>query len=93
MSAATNAHLSQAQIDAIRQRKTELACAEIAASKIALRPGVSEVIALARQRGAKLAFVTTTYRPNIATETLVSRLLGFAPHEPWATRKPAKQPR
>ena len=31
----------------------------------ALRPGVSELIALGKERGLKLAFVTTTYQPNI----------------------------
>jgi HAD superfamily hydrolase (TIGR01509 family) len=65
LSAATNAGLSEEQIAAIHRRKTELACAEIVESKVPLRPGVAELVSLAKERGMKLAFVTTTYTPNI----------------------------
>ncbi len=76
LSAATAAGLSPAQIDAIHQRKTELACAEVVASRVPLRPGVAELVRLAKSRGMKLAFVTTTYPANIdaifnATDALV----------------------
>ena len=65
LSAATAAGLSQHQIDAIHQRKTELACAEIVATRVPLRPGVAELVRLTKSRGMKLAFVTTTYPANI----------------------------
>jgi HAD superfamily hydrolase (TIGR01509 family) len=65
LSAATGANLSPDQIESIHQRKTEIACAEIASGKVTLRPGVIELIELAKERGMKLGFVTTTYRPNI----------------------------
>ena len=65
LSAATSAGLSTEQIEAIHRRKTELACAEIADGGATLRPGVTDLVKLAKDRGMKLAFVTTTYRPNI----------------------------
>ncbi len=65
LSAATGAGLSEATIAAIHARKTELACAEIVATKVPLRPGVAELVGYAKQYGAKLGFVTTTYAPNI----------------------------
>ncbi len=65
LSAATAAGLSKAQIEQIHARKTELACAELVSRRISLRPGVAQLIALAKSRGMKLAFVTTTYQPNI----------------------------
>ena len=63
--AATGAGLSAAQIEAIHARKTVLACQEMVSRRLRLRPGVVELIALAKSRGMKLAFVTTTYQPNI----------------------------
>jgi HAD superfamily hydrolase (TIGR01509 family) len=65
LSAATGADLSAEQIDAIHRRKTEIACAEITASKVTLRPGVTDLVELAQRRGLKLGLVTTTYQPNI----------------------------
>ena len=63
--AATDAGLSAAQIEAIHARKTVLACQEMVSRRVRLRPGVVELIALAKSRCMKLAFVTTTYQPNI----------------------------
>ena len=65
LSGATGADLTDDQIDRIHARKTEIACAEIVKDKIDLRPGVADLIRLAKERGMKLAFVTTTYQPNI----------------------------
>ena len=65
LSAATAAGLSPGQIEKIHRRKTEIACAEVVDSKVSLRPGVVELVKLAKDRGMKLAFVTTTYQPNI----------------------------
>ena len=65
LSAATAAGLSPDQIEAIHQRKTELACAEIVDRKVSLRPGVADLVRLAKARRMQLAFVTTTYRPNL----------------------------
>ena len=63
--AATGAGLSAAQIEAIHARKTVLACQEMVSRRVRLRPVVVELIQLAKSRGMKLAFVTTTYQPNI----------------------------
>ena len=65
LSAATGAALSQERIDAIHERKTELACAEIVDRKVPLRPGVADLVKRAKERGMKVGFVTTTYQPNI----------------------------
>jgi len=65
LSAATGAGLSDEQIAAIHRRKTEIACAEVAGGAASLRPGVVELVQLAKERGLKLGFVTTTYQPNI----------------------------
>lgn len=65
LASATGANLSPEQIDAIHARKTELACEELVRTKVSLRPGVADLIELGKKRGMKLAFVTTTYRPNV----------------------------
>jgi HAD superfamily hydrolase (TIGR01509 family) len=65
LSAATGAGLTPEQIEAIHARKTALACAEVASGKVTLRPGVAELVGLAKARGMKVGFVTTTYRENI----------------------------
>jgi HAD superfamily hydrolase (TIGR01509 family) len=65
LAAATNNRLSLDTIDRIHARKTELACARMLDQGVKLRPGVAATIAVAKQRGMKLAFVTTTYQPNI----------------------------
>jgi HAD superfamily hydrolase (TIGR01509 family) len=65
LGSATGQPLAQEQIDGIHARKTELACAEIIAAETQPRPGVIDLVRLAKQRGMKLGFVTTTYQPNI----------------------------
>ena len=65
LAAATGRDLSHEAIEGIHARKTELACARMAADGVALRPGVAELVRVAKDRGIKLAFVTTTYQPNI----------------------------
>lgn len=65
LAAATKTDLSQAAIDRIHTRKTELACARMVSEGTRPRAGVAELIGLAKARGIKLAFVTTTYQPNI----------------------------
>ncbi len=65
LSAATGAKLSAEQIEKIHARKTELACAEVASGDVQLRPGVAALVKVAKEKGLKLAFVTTTYQPNI----------------------------
>ena len=65
LAAATSTILPQATIDQIHTRKTELACARMASQGVSPRPGVVELISLAKTRGLKLAFVTTTYQANI----------------------------
>ncbi len=65
LSAATSAKLSAGQIEKIHARKTELACAEVASGDVQLRPGVAALVKVAKEKGLKLAFVTTTYQPNI----------------------------
>lgn len=65
LASATGAQLSPQQIEAIHARKTKLACDELAANRQGLRLGVAELITWAKARGMKLAFVTTTFQPNI----------------------------
>ncbi len=56
--------LPDTQIDAIHRRKTEIACAEVSAG-IDLRPGVAALIEQAFEQEIPVAFVTSTYQPNI----------------------------
>ncbi|MGB3456741.1 MAG: HAD-IA family hydrolase [Litorimonas sp.] len=66
LSAATGRNLSDAEIDAIHARKTEIACDEVRSSgQVSLRPGVAALARRAKEAGMKLGFVTTTYRPNV----------------------------
>lgn len=65
LAAATGAQLSASTIDSIHARKTELACSRMIEQGCGLRAGVAALVALAKNRGIKLAFVTTTYQPNI----------------------------
>ena len=65
LAAATGTALSQAQIEFLHARKMEIACAEIVANHVPPRPGVVTLAHWAKERGMKLAFVTTTYKPNI----------------------------
>ena len=65
LGAATGQALSDEQIVQIHTRKTQLACAEIALTKPALRAGVAEVMALAATHGWKRGFVTSTEQANI----------------------------
>ncbi len=62
---ATGSELSAETIERIHARKTELAGRALIAQGAVLRPGVAALIEIAKARGLKLAFVTTTYRPNI----------------------------
>jgi HAD superfamily hydrolase (TIGR01549 family) len=66
LSSATGANLTDEAIDAIHARKTEIACDEVRNSgQVGLRPGVAALAKAARDKGMKLGFVTTTYRPNV----------------------------
>ena len=65
LASATGANLSSQKIEAIHARKTAIACAELASHPTKLRPGVAELIQWAKARQMRLAFVTTTYQPNI----------------------------
>lgn len=65
LAAATSTDLSPKIIDQIHARKTEIACAHMAEHGVAPREGVLELIELAKARGLKLAFVTTTDQANI----------------------------
>ena len=65
LSDATAAGLSPEKIASIHERKTQIACEEIVNGGVALRAGVTALIAAAKERGMKIGFVTTTYRPNI----------------------------
>lgn len=50
---------------AIHRRKTAIYNERIGAGRIALRPGVPELFALARRNGWAMAIATTTSRPNV----------------------------
>ncbi|MEM9689339.1 MAG: HAD-IA family hydrolase [Pseudomonadota bacterium] len=64
LSSAAGNLLSDEQIDTIHLRKTEIACAEVAEG-IDLRPGITTLVQQALDAGILVAFVTSTYRPNI----------------------------
>jgi len=64
LSSAAGDVLSDGQIDAIHDRKTDIACAEVAGG-VDLRPGVATLVQEAFDAGMSVAFVTSTYRPNI----------------------------
>lgn len=65
LSRATNAGLDEETINTIHAHKTKIACEEVRAMDKPLRPGVAALVAEAKERGMKLAFVTSTYRANI----------------------------
>lgn len=65
LAAATGTSLTPEQIDAIHARKTEIACDEVIKTAAGLRPGVEALVQAAKDKGMKLALVTTTYQPNI----------------------------
>lgn len=65
LASATGQALSPEQIDAIHARKTEIACDEVINTSAGLRPGVKALVQAAKDKGMKVALVTTTYRPNI----------------------------
>ncbi len=65
LAAATGTALSQEQIESIHARKTAVACAELAATRTALRPGVGALLKWAKARKMKLGFVTSTNQANI----------------------------
>lgn len=52
-------------IKALHADKTARYTAGVAAGGIRLRPGIAELIAMAREGGLKLAVATTTSRPNV----------------------------
>lgn len=65
LAAATGRDLNEEQIEKIHARKTELACQTMKEEGTGLRLGVAELVNSAKDRGMKLALVTTTYQPNI----------------------------
>jgi HAD superfamily hydrolase (TIGR01509 family) len=62
---ATGQEISDAQIDRIHARKTEIACAAIVAAGVPLRPGVAELAKAVKSAGGKLGFVSSTSAANI----------------------------
>ena len=72
----------QAQVRRLHARKTDLYTARVAGGEVALRPGISELMAKARQRGLALAISTTTSLPNIQALLVANlgegALAGFA---------------
>lgn len=65
LAAATGTDLAEETIARIHLRKTQLAGEAMLAQGVDLRPGVVALVRLAKDRGMKLAFVTTTYQANI----------------------------
>jgi len=65
LSDATGENLDDHKIERIHSLKTQAACKAIRADGIDLRPGVSELVRIAKKRKLKLGFVTSTYRPNV----------------------------
>lgn len=69
-----NGRLTGAEVEAVHSEKDRRYRAKARDGGIPLRPGVSDLIAEARQRGLSLAIVTTTSRAN--AEALVSGTFG-----------------
>ena len=65
LASGTGMNLSEAEIASIHSRKTQLAGEALMIARPSPRPGVMALIALAKERRMKIAFVTTTYRENI----------------------------
>ncbi|MGV6804818.1 MAG: HAD family hydrolase [Ruegeria sp.] len=63
--AADTQSLTDAEIAALHDRKTQIYARSVAAGQVGLRPGVAELIASARAAGLRLAIATTTSRPNV----------------------------
>ncbi|MEM1173515.1 MAG: HAD-IA family hydrolase [Pseudomonadota bacterium] len=81
LSASEGGRLSQVQIESIHARKTELACAEMRQG-VTLRPGIAELIGESLARHVPVAFVTSTYRPNI--DAIIDGARGALPIEQFA---------
>ena len=60
---ATGQDISDAQIDWVHARKTEIACAAIVAADVPLRPGVAQLAKAVKSAGGKLGFVTRPTAP------------------------------
>ena len=65
LSSATNAGLGDQKIEQIHEDKTQKACDMLREKGVSTRPGVKALVDHAKSNGAKVAFVTTTYQPNI----------------------------
>ena len=50
LAAATGQALTQQQIESIHSRKTDIACAELSATRTPLRPGVAQLMQWAKER-------------------------------------------
>ncbi|RME17178.1 MAG: HAD family hydrolase [Alphaproteobacteria bacterium] len=61
--------LSDDEIAALHKEKTAIYGEILAAGDLALRPGVAELVAVARDAGLRLAIATTTNIPNVAALT------------------------
>lgn len=86
LSQATGAGLSEDQIEAIHARKTEVACEEVRGDAGVVRPGVEALVRLAKDRGMKLGFVTSTFRPNIDAVLASSDVLSESDFDVIVTR-------
>ena len=75
LGAATGQKLADVMIAQIHTRKTELACAEIAATQPPLRSGVAALMALAKAQGWKRGFVTCTEQANIDAITALDAVV------------------
>ncbi|MEE4199319.1 HAD family hydrolase [Erythrobacter sp.] len=62
---ATGTDLDEGDIEAIHEEKTRIAGEIMRERGVSPRPGITDLIAKAREAGGKLGFVTTTYEPNI----------------------------
>lgn len=65
LAAATGADLTEDQIKTIHAEKTRIAGEIMRERGIEPRPGVADLIKKAKEEGKKVAFVTTTYEPNL----------------------------
>ena len=91
LASATGVNLSKAEIATIHTRKTQLAGEALMIARPSPRPGVAALIALAKERNMKIAFVTTTYRENIDAIFAATGELSFGDFDYVGTRDDVEQ--
>ena len=91
LASGTGVILSEAEIATVHSRKTQLAGEALMLARPSPRPGVAALITLAKKRGMKIAFVTSTYRENIDAIFAATQDLSRADFDYVGTRDDVEQ--